>query len=935
MSELFLPLLCDLPHEAWPDLQRRVERLERAWESHPEPRWTEFLGGSPAAFHVVAVELIKVDQENRWRRGTPRLLEEYLAECPRLPANPRVLADLLQGEWETRRLFGDVPDWDELCRRFPELSAETRFERSFREGCVEFSGRRSDSARGADRSALDTVDNGEEALATIPFGRYVIDEPLGRGAMGIVYRAFDTHLRRHVALKVPRNSTGGSLNGEGAAVFPAGIRRQFEREAQSLAAVRHPNVCTIHDHGAVDGQPFLTMELLEGVRLDEWISRHHPVDQWQAAQVILGLACALEAMHEAGVLHRDVKSANVVLVRGRGAESPEGQTQSERKPPVRPILTDFSVVKNGAQSTDAPSETGIAGTPAFMSPEQADGRPIDARSDIYSLGVVFYQLLTGRLPFQGTVREVLENVRTSGIPAVNRCRPTVDSRLSAICMKSLQRRAVDRFQSAAELVSALQGAIQTHQRSILRRRVGRWVSLAVLLTCGAIAMLGLPFGAGRNGVDRGAAAPPQVGETGSRNLVLRGIEAAVKDGLPEEPLHPRNIAIRTELVHLLRKLPGSREAATAARLMTAVAWPPVDASEPEAIWWDRRRDAGPAVGPLVDLSRTATQKLLLVRGRIAAPGDISDRFAIRGAKGRSYIVQLVSITPGFRPIIHIRWQSPVGGRGNSLAVSRDGSGVGVEMVAPEFASGDRRIAFEVAAAASSTKESGEFLFALVQIEVGQDERYSRVEHWSRRLHEIAATRRGGRSATGDVGRSAPQRRALLRILREARQSPEATTGARLLAELPWPEDMIPADHQVWIRDAYPGGPTPSALSAPMSPGDEMVVCGSIRSIGKGVSLSIPVTGVRRVTTQLYSLTPGFCPFMIQEWPRSPSVVGKKAVGTSDSSAVTPTMPACAVIDGLPPGGNNRVTIAITQDAAYAASGRFLLYIRLPRSATSR
>ncbi len=269
---------------------------------------------------------------------------------------------------------------------------------------------------------------------------YRILDRLGGGGMGIVYRAEDTRLRREVALKF----------------LSADLARdrhsldRFQREARAASALNHPHICTIYDIDDADGEPFIAMELLEGQTLKERI-QGRPLPAPEVVELVRQLADALEAAHAKGIIHRDIKPANV-FVTARGTAK----------------LLDFGLAKvvadarAAAEAPTVPGEwmtgAGVAlGTVGYMSPEQVRGEALDARTDLFSLGVVLYEMATGRAPFQGaTAGAVLGEILYKAPTAPMRLNPELPTALARIVTKLLEKDRARRYQSAADLGVDLQ-----------------------------------------------------------------------------------------------------------------------------------------------------------------------------------------------------------------------------------------------------------------------------------------------------------------------------------------------------------------------------------------------------------------------------------------------------------------------------------------------
>lgn len=281
----------------------------------------------------------------------------------------------------------------------------------------------------------------EKAADVLPasIGRFSIRGVLGEGAFGKVYRAADPHLGREVALKVPLPST----------IAAAAERTRFVKEAQAAATINHPNICQIHEVGEHDGQPYIVMAMVPGQSLAETLkSRKAPLPERQTALLVRKIALALAAAHDKGIVHRDLKPANVMFDR-------------ERKDIV---LMDFGLAR-GPQMGDARlTQSGVVmGTPAYMSPEQArgDSKDIGPSGDIFSLGVILYELLTGSRPFAGTATEVLGQILHVDPQPPTQRRAEIDPRLEAICLKAMAKNPADRFGSMREFAAAIDAMLRT------------------------------------------------------------------------------------------------------------------------------------------------------------------------------------------------------------------------------------------------------------------------------------------------------------------------------------------------------------------------------------------------------------------------------------------------------------------------------------------
>jgi formylglycine-generating enzyme required for sulfatase activity/predicted Ser/Thr protein kinase len=268
------------------------------------------------------------------------------------------------------------------------------------------------------------------------FGRYRILKRLGGGGMGTVYLAKDEQLDRLVALKVPHFRAEDSRE----------VLARFLQEARAAATLHHANICPVYDVGVIEGVHYLTMMYIDGQPLTEVIRKEAPLAQQRAAALVKKLALALDAAHRHGIIHRDLKSSNIMI-------SADGE----------PIILDFGLARRLDQQGTRVTRSGVlAGTPTYMAPEQAkEGLgTVGAASDIYSLGVILYELLTKRLPFEGPLTEVLINLVTREPPPPSAHRTDLDPVLNTICLKALAKEPTRRFATMAQMGATLEAYLR-------------------------------------------------------------------------------------------------------------------------------------------------------------------------------------------------------------------------------------------------------------------------------------------------------------------------------------------------------------------------------------------------------------------------------------------------------------------------------------------
>ena len=279
-------------------------------------------------------------------------------------------------------------------------------------------------------------------------GRYVIECLIGKGGMAAVYRAYDPHFHRQVAIKVlPREF-----------LFDDTFRQRFQREAQAIAALEHPSIVPVHDYGEENGQPYLVMRYMPGGSLEERLEQGRMTLE-EASALISRLAPALDEAHSQGIIHRDLKPGNILFDR-RG----------------EPHLSDFGIVKL-TEATTTLTAGAIIGTPAYMSPEQGRGeKDIDGRTDIYSLGAILFQMLSGKLPYEADTPtgQIMRHIMDP-IPNLLEVSPTLPAGIQTIIERSMAKKKEQRYSTTEELAQELSAVIEKQKQMEIEKPVDKTI----------------------------------------------------------------------------------------------------------------------------------------------------------------------------------------------------------------------------------------------------------------------------------------------------------------------------------------------------------------------------------------------------------------------------------------------------------------------------
>ena len=411
---------------------------------------------------------LRADQQQRWRQGDKVSVDAYVRRHPELIEDAETLCDLILGEISLREGSGEAPQLEEYTRRFPRCA--NRLTERYRHQMVtalpaaptlDLPGGIGATLNMSPSHSAQTIqldEAGQIAAQEEAFQRgvpripgYSIVCELGRGGMGVVYRAKQLSANRDVALKVVRNDVLDTLPME----TRNSTLARFRHEAHAAARLEHDNLVPVYDVGEAGGLRYYAMRFVDGTSLYDML-RNKPLTNQDAARYIEQVARGLHFAHEQGVLHRDLKPHNIIV------EAKSG----------RPMLTDFGLAKFLEDRNELTLAGDVMGTPSYMSPEQArDSSKVTASADVYSLGATLYHVLTSRPPFQAAnVAETIRQVLDAEPVAPRRLNPAIDRDLETICLKCLQKEPARRYDSALALADDLKRYL--HHEPILARPAG-------------------------------------------------------------------------------------------------------------------------------------------------------------------------------------------------------------------------------------------------------------------------------------------------------------------------------------------------------------------------------------------------------------------------------------------------------------------------------